>query len=476
MNIDNLPIEWSEDSISSIIKVIGVGGGGGNAVNHMYKQGIHNVNFVICNTDSQDLDKSPVPVKIKMGELGVGGNPVEGRKAAIDHMDRIREVLENSTKMVFLTAGMGGGTGTGATPVIARVAKELGILTVAIVTIPFDFEGPLRRKQALEGINALKEFVDSLLVINNDKLFEMYSDLKFDETFAKADNVLTMAAKGIAELITLPGKINVDFKDVNATMSGGGITVMGSATASGTNRAREAVEAALNSPLLNNNDITGARRILLNITSGTGENRIGTKEVHEITSFVRQSAKNAAMIFGVGNDEKLESAICVTIVATDFQSNEYVDPILEINQRPKPVKQTVILPGDNNAPDDGASFSAENIHLGADRSYKKGNFIVREKNVSAKTETKWDFNDTDTDTAVAPRSTYETKRVVPCIVDENANINELEDIPAFERQKKKIDSHRAVERELSKYTLSPDRENNTVRLRDNNSYLHDVSD
>jgi cell division protein FtsZ len=212
MNIDELPIQWQENK-SSIIKVVGVGGGGGNAVTHMYRQGIHNVNFVICNTDAQALDASPVPVKIRIGDLGAGGDPELGRIAAMEALDKIREVLDTGTKMVFLTAGMGGGTGTGATPVIARVAKDLGILTVAIVTMPFAFEGPQRIAQAKEGINELKDFVDSLLIINNEKLREMYGDLTVIDAFEKADNVLTMAARGIAELITLPGIINVDFKD-----------------------------------------------------------------------------------------------------------------------------------------------------------------------------------------------------------------------------------------------------------------------
>jgi len=322
MNIEELPIQWEEHK-SSIIKVLGVGGGGGNAVSYMYQQGIHNVNFVICDTDAQALNASPVPVKISMGVLGAGGDPKLGRMAAMKALDKIREVLDTGTKMVFLTAGMGGGTGTGATPVIARLAKELGILTVAIVTMPFNFEGPVRIEQAKQGIYELKDHVDSFLVIKNEKLREMYGGLSLFEAFSNADNVLTMAAKGIAELITLAGNINVDFQDVNTTMTGGGITVMGSAAASGENRARKAVEAALRSPLLNNSDISGARRILLHIRSGTGKNEIKMEETTEITNYITRLTNKPSMIWGVGRDESLGEAVSVTIVATDFSKPRY---------------------------------------------------------------------------------------------------------------------------------------------------------
>ncbi|PLX09200.1 MAG: cell division protein FtsZ, partial [Marinilabiliales bacterium] len=235
---------------ASIIKVIGVGGGGSNAVNHMFKQGIKDVNFVVCNTDSQALTKSPIPIKIQLGASltegrGAGNKPEQGRQAAIENLDDVNKVLESNTKMVFITAGMGGGTGTGAAPVIAKAAKEMGILTVAIVTIPFRFEGSRRINQALEGITELKEHVDSLLVINNEKLREIYGDLTFSDAFAQADNVLTIAAKGIAEIITVPGILNVDFADVQTVMTNSGIAVMGSATAEGEGRALEAIKNAL---------------------------------------------------------------------------------------------------------------------------------------------------------------------------------------------------------------------------------------
>ncbi len=467
MVADDLFIEWPENR-SSIIKVVGVGGGGGNAVTYMYQQGIHNVNFMICNTDAQALEKSPVPVKIQLGKhktegLGAGNKPEVGREAALDSLDEIREVLDTGTKMVFVTAGMGGGTGTGAAPVIARIAKELGILTVAIVTIPFRFEGEQRFKQALEGIKELKDHVDSLLIINNEKLREMYGNLKIRDAFSKADNVLTMAAKGIAELITLPGDVNVDFADVSTIMTGGGITVMGSATATGENRAREAVEAALNSPLLNNNDITGARRILLNITSGTGENEVTMDELIEITDYVTRSAKNASMIWGTGNDENLGDAVCVTVVATDFPTNCF--PELGIVNKPK--REEVQLPDNGSVKtmvEISTNKSEEVQSAGATK------FEIREKPTSTQSKIEWSIS---TETTIEP---LERPHSVPSIIDENLNIEELENTPAYIRKKIKIDNQTpGAEKEVSKYTLGSD-ENNTIRLRDNNSYLYDVVD
>ncbi len=469
MVLDDLSIEWPVNK-SSIIKVVGVGGGGGNAVTYMYQQGIHNVNFVICNTDAQALEKSPVPVKIQLGKcktegLGAGNKPEVGREAALDSLDEIREVLDTGTKMVFVTAGMGGGTGTGAAPVIARIAKELGILTVAIVTIPFRFEGSQRFKQALEGINELREHVDSLLIINNEKLREMYGDLKIRDAFSKADNVLTMAAKGIAELITLPGDVNVDFADVNTIMSNGGVTVMGSATASGATRAREAVEAALNSPLLNNNDITGARRILLNITSGTGENEVTMDELMEITDYVTRSAKNASMIWGTGNDENLGDSVSVTIVATDFPTTCF--PELEIVK--KPGKDVVHLPPAAEEQPSKVIFGVHDKPGAATQAGGATKYEVREKRTSTQNKIEWSLPEAATETLERPRP-------VPSIIDENANIDELENTPAYIRKKIKLDNQTSgTETEVSKYTLSSDKDN-MVRLRDNNSYLYDVVD
>src|SRR6056297_2394832 len=316
MNFD-LPVDRS-----SIIKVIGVGGGGSNAVNHMFKQGIKDVNFIVCNTDAQALSNSPVSIKVQLGESltegrGAGNKPKIGREAAIENLDDVVEVMGGNTKMVFITAGMGGGTGTGAAPVIAKAAKEMGLLTLAIVTIPFRFEGTRRINQAIEGINEIEKYVDSLLVINNEKLREVCGNLKFSEAFSYADNVLATAAKAIAEIITVPGYINVDFADVETVMTNSGVSILGSAVASGEDRAVKAIEEALNSPLLNNNDITGAKSILLNITSGNNE--VSMDEIGEITDFVNQAAdKSALIIWGTGTDESLGDAMSVTIIATGF--------------------------------------------------------------------------------------------------------------------------------------------------------------
>jgi cell division protein FtsZ len=323
---------------SSIIKVIGVGGGGGNAVNYMFKQGIKDVDFVICNTDSQALDNSDIPVKIQLGESltegrGAGNKPERGAQSAIENLDDVNEVLSDNTKMVFITAGMGGGTGTGAAPVIAKSAKEQGILTVGIVTIPFRFEGRQRLSQAVEGINSLKESVDSLLVINNEKLSEIYGDLKLSTAFAKADDVLATAAKGIAEIITLHGYINVDFEDVRTVMTDSGVAVMGSACSEGDDRAVTAIREALTSPLLNSNDVRGAQNILLNITSGAEE--VTMDEVGEITDYVQEAVgDSASIIWGTGQDLALENKISVTIIATGFDH----DSIAQEASRPKKSK------------------------------------------------------------------------------------------------------------------------------------------
>lgn len=308
---------------SSIIKVIGVGGGGSNAVNHMYNQGIKGVDFIVCNTDAQALDISPVPVKIQLGESltegrGAGSIPDVGKNAAIENIDDIKEILANNTKMVFVTAGMGGGTGTGAAPVIAKAAKDLGILTVGIVTVPFSFEGRKRKGQAELGIDAIRDAVDTLLIINNDRLREMFGNLTLQNAFAQADQVLSTAAKGIAEVISVTGQINVDFNDVNTVMRDSGVAIMGSAVAEGDNRSLRAVEEALSSPLLNDNEIMGARYVLLNITYGTRE--VLMDEITEITDYIQDEAgMDADVIWGHGQDEELGDKLSITIVATGFK-------------------------------------------------------------------------------------------------------------------------------------------------------------
>ena len=308
---------------SSIIKVIGVGGGGSNAVNHMYKQGIKDVDFIVCNTDRQVLDASPVPMKIQLGAtltegLGAGSLPEMGRKAALENEEEIRKSLAK-TKMLFITAGMGGGTGTGAAPVIAKIAKEMGILTVSICTLPFSWEGKLRRKQAEDGLAELKKYSDSVLVILNDKLREIYHNLKVTEAFAHADNVLTSAAKCIAELINVALRINVDFNDVRRVMETSGVAIMGSAIATGEGRALKAVTQALNSPLLNDNDIRGARYVLVSITCGAGKDELTMDELAEITDYIQEAAgQTAEMIKGYGTDETLGEKVSVTIIASGF--------------------------------------------------------------------------------------------------------------------------------------------------------------
>jgi len=307
----------------SIIKVVGVGGGGSNAVNHMYNLGIRDVEFVVCNTDHQALQSSSVPNKLQIGTnltsgLGAGANPEKGRSAALESKEEIRDLLSQDTKMVFITAGMGGGTGTGAAPVIAQIASELDILTVGIVTAPFAFEGKKKMAAAEAGIKELKKYCDTVLVIMNDKLREIYGNLSISEAFAKADNVLTTAAKGIAEIITVPGYVNVDFEDVKTVMKGAGPAVMGSAKTTGENRARRAAEEALNSPLLNQQDIYGAEKILLSIISGE-EAELQMDELTDITDYIQEYAgDNAEVIFGHGVDSTLGHDIRVTVIATGF--------------------------------------------------------------------------------------------------------------------------------------------------------------
>lgn len=318
---------------NSIIKVIGVGGGGSNAVNHMYRQGINGVDFLICNTDQQALDASPVPTKVQLGTAltsgrGAGSIAEVGHNAALENYDEIRQLLSDGTRMVFITAGMGGGTGTGAAPVIAQIAKEMGILTVGIVTYPFQFEGKKRAKQAEEGITQLRQNVDTLLVVCNDKLREMYGNLSLKEAFGKADDILTTAAKGIAEVITVTGYINVDFEDVRTVMSNSGVAIMGSAKASGENRALRAVQEAMASPLLNDNNIKGANYILLNITSGISE--VMMDEIAEITDYIQDEAGSTAeIIWGTGMDETLGDNISVTLIATGFKTSMQVGSELE---------------------------------------------------------------------------------------------------------------------------------------------------
>ena len=323
---------------SNVIKVIGVGGGGSNAINYMYNQSIKGVDFIICNTDAQALENSPVPTKIQLGVnltegLGAGANPEIGSLAAQESIEEIDRVLDRNTKMVFITAGMGGGTGTGAAPVIAELAKNKDILTVGIVTIPFQFEGKIRQEQALLGVEKLRKHVDSLIVINNNKLREVYGNLGFKAGYAKSDEVLTTASRGIAEVISQHYLMNIDLRDAKTVLSNSGTAIMGSAVASGENRAKEAVMSALDSPLLNENKITGAKNVLLLIVCGTSdEDEITIDEIGEINDYIQnESGHNANIIMGVGNDEKLGNSVSVTVIATGFNLEQQSELINKDN-------------------------------------------------------------------------------------------------------------------------------------------------
>ncbi len=309
-------------STQTIIKVIGVGGGGGNAVNHMYREGIHDVSFALCNTDNQALKGSPVPIKVQLGVettrgLGAGNKPSIAKQAAEESIDLIHELLDDGTRMVFITAGMGGGTGTGAAPVVARVAKESGILTVGIVTIPFVFEGKRKIIQALKGVEEISQNVDALLVINNERLRDIYHDLTMINAFAKADDTLTVAAKSIAEIITIHGHVNLDFADVETTLKDGGVAIMSRGVGTGKNRVNDAIEDAINSPLLNNNDVFSAKKILINL-SCSSEHPLMMEEMNALHDFMGKFSREIEVIWGSAVEDSLEEEVKVTLLATGF--------------------------------------------------------------------------------------------------------------------------------------------------------------
>ena len=477
-----LPVNKSRE-----IKVIGIGGGGSNAVNHMCKQGIKDVDFIVCNTDAQALANSPVPIRIQLGESltegrGAGNKPEIGRQAAIENLQDVIEALEGNTKMVFLTAGMGGGTGTGAAPIIAQATKELGILTVAIVTIPFRFEGQQRINQAIEGINQLEEHVDSLLVINNEKLREIYGDLKLSEAFAKADDILSMAARGIAEIITVPGYINVDFADVETVMKDSGVAILGSGAATGEGRAVKAIEAALNSPLLNNNDITGADNILLNITSGANE--ISMDEVGEITDFINHSAsRNATIIWGTGVEDSLGEEISVTIIATGFKTNSI--PELYIKKKksdkiklpdaPEPAVEDLFTVTDKPSPDTTEKSNVQKTFEFDISGEEKEQFILSDKENTAMESTPKP-KDLSERVKKLKKSHEQVKEQLYSKASKDNTIDELENEPAYVRKKVNLDKTKpSEESKISKYSLSEDEDKNS-KLREDNAYLHDNVD
>ncbi|MGF7140503.1 cell division protein FtsZ [Roseimarinus sediminis] len=457
-----------------IIKVIGVGGGGSNAVNHMSRRGIKDVDFMVCNTDAQALSNSPVLNRVQLGSSltegrGAGNKPEVGRRAAQENIEDVQKAIGERTKMVFITAGMGGGTGTGAGPVIAEACRELDLLTVGIVTLPFRNEGRRRIQQAIEGIQEMERHVDSLLVINNEKIREMYGDFKISEAFARADDVLATAAKGIAEIITVHGYINVDFADVETVMRQSGVALMGSARASGENRAIEAVEEALNSPLLNNNNIKGARNILLNVTSGGDE--ITMDEIGQITDFVQARAGyDADLIWGNGADETLGDEISVTIVATGFSTSSIPEVLANkkvektyhtlddrkgVSSESQAAKRPISTSGKPNAIQESIHFQNERPADDFDSLYRNVHTPAThplEEQTARKVEFNIDFTGTDEE-----------------------EIENLEKIPAYKRRQINMKNNQKAEKKVSKYSLSND-ENNEIFLSDNNSYLHDNVD
>lgn len=450
----------------SIIKVFGVGGGGGNAVNHMHKLGIKDVEFIIGNTDAQALAKSPIPIKIQLGDSltqgrGAGNKPEVGMEAANEALDSIIEVLRENTKMVFITAGMGGGTGTGAAPVIAKAAKDLGILTVGIVTLPFRFEGPKRFNHALEGIQEMQNYVDSLLVINNERIREIYGNLQLSESFAKADDVLAIAAKGIAEIITVHGYINVDFADVETVMRGSGVALMGSGIASGADRAKIAVEMALNSPLLNNCNIQGAKNILYNIQSGQCE--ITMDELGLIGDYIQNAAGNGAdVIWGNGIDPNLNDEISITIIATGFTSS--VIPELQSMTPPQVTK--VVLPDSKEEEE-----KAEYVVLSMDDEVEEKEELVEQDEL---VETLGGFSVRTVQRSAGGQGTGARQ------VQENNKyeltdrlIEEMEQRPAYERRRQKSESSMRENDQVSRFTISDE---SSLIIRPDNSYLHDNVD
>ncbi len=501
--------------VISIIKVIGVGGGGGNAVNHMYNEGIKGVDFVVCNTDLQALDISPVPFKIQLGPSltegrGAGSIPEIGKNAAVENIEEIKEYLGTDTKMVFVTAGMGGGTGTGAAPIIAQVAKEMGILTVGIVTVPFNFEGRKRRIQAEEGLESMRQSVDTLLVINNERLREISGNLSIGEAFAQADNVLATAAKGIAEVIAVTGAINVDFNDVSTVMKDSGVAVMGSAEAEGENRALKAVEKSLESPLLNDNDISGAEYVLLNITYGDRE--VLMDEITQITDYIQDAAGSTAdVIFGYAEDTSLGDKLSVTVIATGFDSSPItgfeVAPKKEVTTLKEEVKNEIVTPLENP--------TQQNTWAGAKEIESKQEmpFIKEVKETASIEETpmSWDVasnGNTETEEEEEPirlvlkedleekedlitssrqndlnpeeRQRINTQRIENIEnytqkLRKTDGIQELEKEPAFLRRRVQLDdSIPSEEEKTGRFSISKDE--NGTSLNSNNSFLHDNVD
>lgn len=489
MNFD-LPVERS-----SIIKVLGIGGGGNNAVNHMFEKGINDVNFIVCNTDQQALAKSTVPVKVQIGEAltegrGAGSQPEIGRKAALENLNDVMEAISGNTKMIFITTGMGGGTGTGAAPVIAKACKDAGLLTVAVVTIPFKSEGNVRIRQAIDGVNELKDHVDSLLVINNEKLREIYGNQPVSTAFAKADDVLTTAVKGIAEIITVTGYINVDFADVETVMKDSGVAIMGMGLAAGENRAIKAIENALSSPLLNSNDITGAKSILINISTGHGEHELTMDELGEITDYIYDVASDDALIIrGLSKDDNMTEEISVTVVATGFEANSIFQPYkskeprkVELITNKTPIPQRII-------PETGDDIftikekGRRSIVSNTDEEYQGTiNFGLEENTINSKQLSRHSEsgNEKQEKSQANLRKVKHMQNMLKKEGFSNAamkdNIDTFEDVPAYIRRNMALGTpDKAADSKVSKFTLTSDESDGPI-LRENNAYLNDNVD
>lgn len=459
--MDNLENFDFDDSSGAQIKIVGVGGGGGNALNHMYVQGIRDVDYLICNTDAQAMENSPIRKHIQLGAKltegrGAGNKPEVGRQAAEENIEDVKSALAENTKMVFVTAGMGGGTGTGGAPVIAKACHEQGYLTVAIVTIPFRNEGRRRVKQAIEGIKELEKYVDSLLVINNERIREMYGDFGISEAFSRADNILATAARGIAEIITVPGYINVDFADVETVMRKSGMAVMGTGIATGENRAEEAVELALNSPLLNNNDIRGARNVLVHITSGDKE--VTMDEVGRITDFVQNKAGfDADMIWGNGIDENLDEELSVTVIATGFPSS-----ILSGFADGKQEKEKVVLDTTSGQQNEAGALG----NTGGRPGQKTIEFDIRKER--EKEDMEFESLYPNTSKQRTEKEDHYNMNDFSSMSDED--IDDLDKVPAYRRRNIRMNDPK-YQRKNSKYSV-----NKNNQISDRNSYLHDKVD
>ena len=523
---------------SSIIKVIGVGGGGGNAINYMFENGIEGVDFVVCNTDSQALEASPVPTKIQLGTeltegLGAGSNPEMGRKAAEESIDKVKELLDANTKMLFITAGMGGGTGTGAAPIIAEVAKEKDILTVGVVTIPFSTEGGNRHQYAIEGLKELRRNVDTLLVINNDKLIEIYGDLTFTQAFAKANEVLNTATKGIAEVISQHLLVNIDLNDARRVLENSGTAVMGQATASGENRAVEAVKGALDSPLLNDNNIKGAKQVLLKIVTGAGEEEIRMMELADIKKKIQEAAGcEVNIIEGIGIDPELNGEVCVTVIATGFNvkvikddvtvtldGEKTIDDVLQeeqlqeeiqLEKKEQEVQHTIFDKTDEvvDEVEETEEESVEEVEMELQEEEETME-IAPENEIELDLEPQKVVVSLDDDVALPEEliPTLKMEEDVEQAINESeempvqqdvltnksreredrlktismklrtpSGLTSLEDEPAYKRDNVELEeTPHSSESEVSKYTLS-EGEDNKTEIKPNNSFLHDNVD